>query len=288
VTGSTSCFFVSDLHGDKSRYEALFRAIRSEHPRLVFLGGDLLPGISSIQTGNTPFVSRFLLPGFTRLKSDLGRHYPRVFRIPGNDDPASAEKSLNKGEQVGLWASLHLRTASYRNVRLAGCGYVPPTPFRLKDWERYDVSRYVDVGCVPPDEGLLTVDTDPNELKYNTIAETLKDFFGDISGGVYLFHAPPYDTGLDRAALDGVCVDNTPVDVHIGSIAVRRFIEAHRPKLTLHGHVHESFRITGTWKTKIGTTICVSAAGEGPGLTLVRFPFSKPEEATREENAYTL
>lgn len=38
-----------------------------------------------------------------------------------------------------------------------------------------------------------------------------------------------------------------PMDVHVGSIALRRFIEARQPLLTLHGHVHESARLTGSW-----------------------------------------
>ena len=37
------CLFVSDLHGGAERYEKLWRAIETETPRVVFLGGDLLP-----------------------------------------------------------------------------------------------------------------------------------------------------------------------------------------------------------------------------------------------------
>jgi len=35
---------------------------------------------------------------------------------------------------------------------------VPPTPFLLKDWEKYDVSAYVDPGCVSPEEGYHRVE----------------------------------------------------------------------------------------------------------------------------------
>jgi len=34
----------------------------------------------------------------------------------------------------------------------------------------------------------------------------------------------------------------------VGSIAVRRFIEERQPLLTLHGHIHESARLTGDWR----------------------------------------
>jgi len=37
---STLCFFVSDLHGKKSRYEKLFRAIETQQPEAIFLEGE--------------------------------------------------------------------------------------------------------------------------------------------------------------------------------------------------------------------------------------------------------
>ena len=87
---------------------------------------------------------------------------------------------------------------------------------------------------------------------------------------------------LDRAALDGVAVEHAPLDLHIGSIAIRRFIEARQPRLTLHGHVHESARLTGAWQQRIGRTLCLSAAHDGPELALVRFDLDDPDQATRE------
>ena len=77
-------------------------------------------------------------------------------------------------------------------------------------------------------------------------------------------------------------MDHVPLDVHVGSIAIRRFIEARQPRLTLHGHVHESARLTGSWQDRIGRTVCLSAAHDGPELALVRFDLDRPEEATRE------
>jgi Icc-related predicted phosphoesterase len=97
-----------------------------------------------------------------------------------------------------------------------------------------------------------------------------------------LFHAPPYRTDLDRAALDGHTFEHVPLDVHIGSIAIRRFIEERQPLVTLHGHVHESARITGSWRQRIGRTWCFSAAHDGPELALVRFDLEDPGAATRE------
>ena len=97
-----------------------------------------------------------------------------------------------------------------------------------------------------------------------------------------MFHSPPYQTALDRAALDGRMVDHVPMDVHVGSIAVQRLIEERRPMLTLHGHIHEAPRLTGTWRDQIGRTHAFTAAHDGPELALVRFDLDDLEAATRE------
>lgn len=77
-------------------------------------------------------------------------------------------------------------------------------------------------------------------------------------------------------------IDHAPLDVHVGSIAIRRFIEARQPLLTLHGHIHESSRITGSWKDSLGKTLMFSAAHDGPELCLVRFQLDSLETATRQ------
>jgi len=70
--------------------------------------------------------------------------------------------------------------------------------------------------------------------------------------------------------------------VHVGSIAVRRFIETRQPHLTLHGHIHESARLTGSWRDRIGRTLLLSAAHDGPELALIRFDLEHPGNAIRE------
>ena len=273
------CMFVSDLHGNIQRFEKLFRFAIAEQPLAIFLGGDLLP---TLFDGN--FVSEYLIPGFAKLREQMGKHYPRVFLILGNDDPRSQESTVMDGEGQGIWDYIHNRKVRLLGSAIYGYCCVPPTPFRLKDWERYDVSRYCDPGCVCPEEGMRTVNVDESEAKWGTIASDLvKLTNGDeLQSAVVLFHAPPYDTPLDRAALDGVSVDHVPLDLHVGSIAIRRFIETRQPLLTLHGHIHESARLTGAWKTNIGRTVCLSAAHDGPELALVRFDVEDPGSATRE------
>lgn len=280
-------FFVSDLHGRPGRYEKLFAAIAAERPGAVFLGGDLLPSgwlaAGAEDPARRDFLGEFLAPACRRLQEALGGEYPRIFLILGNDDPRSEEDGLWAGEAAGLWCYAHQRIQQWGEFSVYGYACVPPTPFQLKDWERYDVSRFVDPGCVSPEEGFRSVEVDPSEVRYGTIEQDLQRLGGkgDLSRAIFLFHGPPYQTVLDRAALDGKMVDHVPLDVHVGSIAVRRFIEARRPGLTLHGHVHEAFRLTGAFREQLGGTVMLGAAHDGPELALVRFDPRRPAEATR-------
>lgn len=279
----TACFFVSDLHGRITRYQALFSAILSEKPAAVFLGGDLFPGFEGRTGGD--FLEDFFAPQMTDLKRQMGPEYPRVFLILGNDDSKLHEMGLNKyaGKQ-GLWEYLHNRSAILGEYQVFGYNYVPPTPFLNKDWERYDISRFVDPGCIPPEQGRHSSPEPLNLIEHATIQKDLQALTEgiDLKRAVFLFHTPPYQTNLDRAALDGKKVDHVPLDLHVGSIAVREFILEKQPWLTLHGHVHESSRLTGEWKDQLGRTVNLSAAYHGPELALVRFQMEDPSGASRE------
>ena len=283
------CLFTSDLHGRTDRFEKLCERIAVERPTAVFLGGDLLPSgtllfaRSQRQAVPDDFVRDFLARRLQRLREQLGSGYPRVFAILGNDDPRHEEPAMREAAAAGLWDYVHGARADFAGRRVYGYACVPPTPFRLKDWERYDVSRYVDPGCLSPEEGRRTVEADEHEVRYGTIQEDLARLAGDddLAGAILLFHSPPYQTSLDRAALDGKLDDGVPLDVHVGSIAIRRFVEDRQPLVTLHGHVHESTRLTGAWRERLGRTWMFQGAHDGQELAVVRFDPDRPDEAER-------
>ena len=286
---SKKCIFVTDLHGDMDRYTSMFRILAAEQPDALFMGGDLLPSglltATSIMSGfHKDFINDYLAVEFGRLKQDLGPSYPSVFLILGNDDARFEESSILSVATQGIWQYIHNRVIRWHGYDIYGYAYIPPTPFTLKDWERYDVSRYTDPGCTAPYQGTHTIPVSDSELKYATIQEDLNRLTSDrsLDNAVFLFHSPPYQTKLDRAALDGKMIDYVPLDVHVGSIAIKRFIEKRQPRLTLHGHVHESATLTGAWMDTINSTTMISAAHDGPELSLVRFDPRKPGSAARE------
>jgi Icc-related predicted phosphoesterase len=279
----TNCFFVTDLHGKPDRYRKLFEVMINEKPDAVFFGGELLPHRMKMVEGFDDFILDFLFPNLRKIKEILKEQSPELFIILGNDDARSEENKFINENTRGLIRYISQAKINWKGFNIYGYPFVPPSPFQLKDWEKYDVSRYVDPGCIPPTEGFRTTET-KEDIEYATIQKDLLELAGDdeLSKAIFLFHTPPYQTVLDRAGLDGKMIDHVPMDLHVGSIAVKRFIEERQPLITLHGHIHESTRLTGLWKEKAGRTLMVNGAHDGFELCIVKFDPENPHECIRQ------
>ncbi|NQU27452.1 MAG: metallophosphoesterase [Candidatus Marinimicrobia bacterium] len=278
-----NCIHISDLHGSRLRYESLFKLIRNELPAAVFIGGDILPGLNLDSDIPNDFILDYLGKELQSIQQTLKDRYPRIFIIPGNDDGYMILEKMKLLEKRKLWQEITCRKTLFGNYFVYGYPYIPPSPFLLKDWEKYDVSRYVDPGCTSPETGYYTRTIKPTDTRYSTIKNDLEKLADnvDLENSMFLFHSPPYQTTLDRAALDGKMIDHVPLDMHIGSIAIQRFISERQPKLTLHGHVHESTRLTGSWRDRSGKTHMFNAAHDGPELAVIRFDLTDLESAER-------
>ncbi|MBZ0203009.1 MAG: metallophosphoesterase [Ignavibacteria bacterium] len=273
--------FVSDLHGKSGHFEKLFYSILQTRPDSVFIGGDILPNYYSENPES--FVLEFLKNGLVSLKQKLNESYPAFNLILGNDDPADSVDLFLQLQNNGLINYIHNRKISFGNVDVYGYSFIPPTPFLLKDWEKYDVSEFVPRGSVSPAEGYRTVEVAPNIIKHARISDDLRLLTqggNNFENSIFLFHAPPHDTNLDKIIANDIKGNKGIVGV--GSIAIRRFIEKKQPLITLHGHIHESSALTGDWKDRIGSTFCYNASYEGDKLALVAFDTNEPENALRE------
>jgi Icc-related predicted phosphoesterase len=281
-----SCFFVSDLHGKMSRYEALLKIIKKEKPDFVFIGGDLLPHKRNqpnlAKNHKTDFVKDFLIPKFDKLKAKMDCNYPDIFLIPGNDDHKILFDKVNEGEKIDLWRNLHNHCVVIGKYRFYGYACVPPTPFRMKDWDRLDVSEAIEIGCIAPTDGFhsLPPDHDPENDTIQNDLQVLSNN-DDMEFSVFLFHSPPFKTVLDIASLHRADPNLPPTALHVGSKAIRNFIDEKQPYITMHGHIHESSRITGEWKQRLGRTWSFSAAYDGPELALIKFELNDPLSVTR-------
>lgn len=100
----------------------------------------------------------------------------------------------------------------------------------------------------------------PSEFPESTIASWLDESWQRIRKyphTVLVSHNPPKDTNCDVI----------PNNIHVGSIAVREFIEEAQPDICLCGHIHEARSVD-----KIGRTVVVNhgAFAQG-GYVLLRF-----------------
>ncbi len=274
-----TCLFVSDLHGKMSRYEALLKIIRKEKPDFVFIGGDLLPhkeAIQSVDPSKSSFISDFLFRKFKKLKDKMECNYPEIFLIPGNDDHKLVFDTLFEGEKDDLWRIIHNHCIVTGKYSFYGYACVPPTPFRIKDWERYDISKDLGPGCLAPADGYHSTPPhfDPENATIESEIIKLTNDDG-LEFGIFLFHSPPYNTAFDQAEIsEGIVLP-------VGSKAIRNFIEEKKPYITLHGHIHESVRISGEWKQSFGRTFSFSAAHDGPELSVIKFELHDPHSASR-------
>ena len=110
--------------------------------------------------------------------------------------------AFERASVQGLWHYAHGRKLTLGTFPVYGFACIPPAPFLLKDWERYDVSLYVTPGCVSPEQGRRSVPAEESEVKWATIQKDLAVLASEdpLERAVFLFHAPPCDTPLDRAA----------------------------------------------------------------------------------------
>ena len=281
-----TCLFVTDLHGKMSRYEALLKIIKKEKPDFVFIGGDLLPH-KNFQLSNEvqypiDFVRDFLIKKFSKLKKTMDCDYPEIFIIPGNDDRKILFDATSEGEESGLWRNLHNRCVVIGKYHLYGYACLPPTPFRMKDWERLDVSKEIEPGCITPSDGFHSVPPD-HDPQIATIQQELQDLIkdDDMEFGILLFHSPPFQTFLDQVVQPDGKFEEELSYLNVGSKAIRSLIDIRQPYITMHGHIHESARISGEWRQLLGRTLALSAAHDGPELALVKFELHEPLLATR-------
>ena len=133
--------------------------------------------------------------------------------------------------------------------------WVVDYPFRLKDRCRMDTEDYVfqeQYGS-----GLISTDAGWRELEdwlaYAKTLPTIEDELSrlvqpnDMSRTIYSIHMPPYKMGLDQCAHG----------LEVGSKAVYEFLQSEQPRLSLHGHIHESPACSEKWWGKIGKTVCI-------------------------------
>ncbi len=257
---NVNVLYASDLHGEIHLYQELSELARSSSAEVVVLGGDLLPSFPPTRRYEDlipiqkTFIDHFLRPYFKRVLE--GSEVRSFLLIPGNWDLAFSH--LFHPPQEG-WIDLDRKTYRLNNgYEFIGYPFVPPTPFRPKDYEKRDdegspwppQKHPSYIRSSPQRDELEAIDPHLYLKSRGTIEEDLEVLPKPQlpEKAVYLMHSPPYGTHLDR--IQG--------GRSAGSRPIRDFIERHQPYLTLHGHIHESPLLSGAYLDRIGQTISIN------------------------------
>jgi Icc-related predicted phosphoesterase len=178
-------------------------------------------------------VMRKTFDGWLALADERLEPSMRCFVMPGNDDPAGVDVSIEQASKVEACDG---RVVSFGDWTMISLGYANTTPF--------DSPREL-----------------TEEELYKRVC-AMADEAGDMTRCIFNLHVPPYDSSLDTApALDEtlavVMSGSAPKMIGVGSTAVREAIERYQPLLSLHGHVHES-----PGAVRIGRTLAINPGSD--------------------------
>jgi Icc-related predicted phosphoesterase len=272
--------FTSDIHGNEDQYRKLVDYAVEVSADSLIIGGDIAPKRIDWEffiTGQRLFLEE-KLPSLLRPLEKISPR-PNVFLMMGNDDCVANMDVLERNDPR-LFRIIHgKRVKLTEDFDIVGYSFVPVTPFRIKDWEKYDLSEAPDNlvfdhimrvadnyelhGCRSTEVGWTSFTFTSGMRRDDSIQKDLDRtlFCENPERTVFVFHTPPDNTNLDVGF----------GQVHLGSMALRLFIEKRQPYLTMHGHVHATVERSGDFKQWIGKTLCLTAGNDdfSPQLSVV-------------------
>ncbi|MBF0099362.1 MAG: metallophosphoesterase [Desulfobacterales bacterium] len=258
--------FTTDIHTYSNHLYTMIDTVKKEKAECLIIGGDIfahdaIKRISENELMNYGnYVTDTLIPELKSLHESTGC---RIFLDLGNDDWLACRHLLEKYDGV-IFSLLHMQKHSLTDdVDIIGYMNVPPTPFTRKDREKIDTLNHPFIGGPVKLKGVVSgkgtiepyeiIQSATHSIEHDlSIIESMID-----KPFVFVSHSPPYQTNLD------VIFNGT----HVGSRAIRQFIECYAQKnvmiLSLHGHIHESPKISGSISSTINKCLCIN-----PGQSL--------------------
>lgn len=245
--------YACDIHGDEYKYKKILaEAIKQKIKYLVF-GGDLLPkNCSDRYNEQKIFIEQFFNSYFTELKEKN----IKCVCILGNDDLEQLDEIFeNECSKFDNVFNIDNKKADIEDISFIGLSKVLDHPFGCKDRVvieenlemQFQLSRII---YVEKCRNMLSIDEWKEYRNSIEKMENILEYLPKITEGkkgIYVFHNPPFGVGLD------VCIDKRKV----GSKAITKFLEKSNAYMSLHGHIHESYRVTGIWKNELKSTICI-------------------------------
>jgi uncharacterized protein len=284
-------FFATDIHGSEICFRKFLNAGKIYNTDVLIMGGDMtgklivplvemVRGQYAFEWLGTPYtIGRDDLPVYTK-QIRMAGCYPYLTNpdemVELEAHPESVKEVFSRTllKSVREWLVLAAE-------RLIGTGiecYITPgndDDLCLDDAftgqnvicnpERRVVHLRGEVEMISSGYSNRTPWNSPRELAEDQLWDVISGMAGKLSvpeRAVFNFHVPPYDVGLDTAAmLDSTLKPITGVGGvrmgPVGSTALLKAIKTFRPLIGLHGHVHESRGVV-----QVGKTLCVNPGSE--------------------------
>jgi Icc-related predicted phosphoesterase len=271
--------YASDIHVNRRHVESLLDVAERERLGAVVIGGDIVPkdifgahGINKLVAAQRKYLERDFVPVLEKFRKRNAS--VAVFLDLANDDFFVNRDILEAAENEGVFHLLHNSIHPLTDeLDIVGYMAVPITPFGIKDWEKPDKKgQYPPIGStthgwVSTKEGgigllkhTINVREDPSiEEELARLEKRITEPF------LFVCHAPPYMTNLDVLY----------TGEHVGSVAVREFVEKFGPlgkgllRASFHGHIHESPNVSGSTVDYVAGVECWNPGQEDGNLRYV-------------------
>ena len=259
--------FATDLHGKPAKFQRVLEIAKKNQVTAVVMGGDNLEW-DLAASGNPiqkqrEFLTEFLDSHFS------GYDEARIhwIGIQSSHDLCALDDDFHRlCESHPYVDSISRGGCSLDGFDFIGMDLVADYPLPAKSRCRRD-ERHSEPGLqmgppvVPSESGWEALSDWDRALKAMPSLEEELEALPPATNPaktVYVIHHPPTGLGLD--VIRG--------GKEIGSDAVRRFLKRTQPRLSLHGHAHDSPTVSGAWSADLGRTLCVQPGQEG-NLTYV-------------------
>lgn len=193
--------------------------------------------------------------------SDIHGSYKRVEEILSHE--SSFDALIIAGDLTTVGSPKEAETAIRRFQQYGKPLFVVAGNMDLPELETTFMNLGVSInarGVLHGDVGLFGVSASPftpmntpYEISEDEIMKRAEAGWEDVASArwkLFVPHAPPRDTKVDKIILGK----------HVGSTAVREFIEKHQPDLVICGHIHEARGMD-----KLGKTTIINCGPAGRG-----------------------
>jgi hypothetical protein len=289
--------FVTDLHGSNVCLKKALNGAKMYKANALIIGGDVTGKfVVPIIKGPDGFTTEFQGTKYAAKKEDELKEIRRIIGDSGHYDyPTTAEEfeeaKHSKEKTEAIFRDLVIiRLKEWLKIieeRMKGTGidvyitggnddfYSVTDMLKSSGAVINPEDRVVEVGgheMISSGYSNITPWKCPRDIPEEELTKKLEEMVGQVKtvqSSIFNIHVPPYDTPIDLAPeLDETLRPKMSGSeggfkmVHVGSRAVRAFIDKYQPLVGLHGHIHESRAAI-----KLGRTTCLNPGSEyGEGV----------------------